>query len=97
MTHRLDLTEEAYEIMLKNRVPLKKPKRLTERRKNIIDHKWFQWETLRDALIKANLYGGSRWSGDRKYPRIDINTKEKFTKSMLEHHSLMMNFTIELD
>jgi hypothetical protein len=42
------------------------------------------------------MYKGCEWSGDKKYPRVDIDTKEKFTTNLLTHHMLSHNFTIEI-
>ena len=82
MAHKLDCTEKAYEIMMKH-THWRKPKRMTPKRQKAIDASWPRWKIYRDALKKAGLYGGMAWSGDSKWPKIDINTKEKFTETML--------------
>ena len=96
MTHKLDCTEKAWEIMLKHSV-FKKPKKLTTKRQNYIDNAWPRWKIYRQALIKASMYKGCRWSGDRKYPTVDINTKEKFTTNLLTNHMLSHEFIVRLD
>ena len=37
------------------------------------------------------------WSGDRKYPKIDIDTKEKLTKTMLTQHCISHTFLLDID
>ena len=37
------------------------------------------------------------WSGDRKFPKVDINTKEKFTESMLTQHVISHTFLLDLE
>ena len=74
MAHKLDCTEKAYEIMMKH-TTWKKPKRMTPKRQKAIDASWPRWKIYRDALKKAGLYGGMAWSAERKYPKVDIDTK----------------------
>ena len=75
----------------------RKPKRMTPKREKIINESWNKWKVYRQALINAKLYGGSSWSGDRKGPKVDINTKDKFIKTMLTQHSISHTFNITLD
>jgi hypothetical protein len=37
------------------------------------------------------------WSGDSKWPKVDINTKEKFTESMLTQHCISHTFTLDIE
>ena len=37
------------------------------------------------------------WSADRKWPRIDIDTKEKFTETMLTQHCISHTFTLDIE
>ena len=55
------------------------------------------WMIYRQALLDAGLYGGMAWSGDSKWPKVDINTKEKFTESMLTQHCISHTFTLDID
>ena len=96
MSHKLDCTEKAYEIMMKH-TTWRKPKRMTPKRQKAIDDSWPRWEKYRDALKKADLYGGMAWSEDRKWPRIDIDTKEKFTETMLTQHCISHTFTLDIE
>jgi hypothetical protein len=48
-------------------------------------------------MVKADLYQGCAWSGDRKYPKVDINTKEKFIESLLTQHCTSHTFNITLE
>ena len=48
-------------------------------------------------MIKADLYQGCAWSGDSKWPKVDINTKEKFIESLLTQHCTSHTFNISLD
>ena len=75
----------------------KKPKRLTPKRQKYINILWPQWKIYRDALKKAGLYGGMAWSAERKYPKIDIDTKEKFTESMLTQHCISHTFLLDIE
>ena len=54
MSHKLDCTEKAYEIMMKH-THWRKPKRMTPKRQKAIDESWPRWKVYRDALKKANL------------------------------------------
>ena len=45
----------------------------------------------------AKLYGGMAWSGDSKWPKIDINTKEKFTETMLTQHCISHTFLLDIE
>ena len=74
MSHKLDCTEKAWEIMMKH-TTWRKPLRMTSKRQRYIDIVWPRWKKYRNALIKADLYQGLAWSGDRKYPKIDIKAK----------------------
>ena len=96
MAHKLDCTEKAYEIMMKH-TTWRKPKRMTPKRQKAIDASWPRWQIYRDALKKANLYGGMAWSAERKYPKVDINTKEKFIESLLTQHCTSHTFNITLE
>jgi len=96
MSHKLDCTEKAWDIFIAQAFN-KKPGRLTSKRKKYINDYWKRWEAYRAALIKANLYEGSSWSGDRKWPKIDINTKEKFTHNLLTKHVISHQFNITLE
>ena len=93
--NKLDCTEKAWEIMLKH-TTWRKPKKLTSKRQAYIDEAWPRWKIYRDALKKAGMYKGCEWSGDKKYPRVDIDTKEKFTTNLLTHHSMSHKFIIEI-
>ena len=75
----------------------KKPKRMTPKRQKYINILWPQWKIYRDALKKAGLYGGMAWSAERKYPKVDINTKEKFTESMLTQHCISHTFLLDIE
>jgi len=75
----------------------RKPKRMTPKREKMINESWNKWKVYRQALINAKLYGGSSWSGDREWPKVDINTKDKFIKTMLTQHSISHTFNITLD
>ncbi len=96
MAHKLDCTEKAYEIMMKH-TNFRKPKRMTPKRQKAIDASWEKWKIYRQALLDANLYGGMAWSGDRKFPKVDINTKEKFTESILTQHVISHTFSLDLE
>ena len=96
MAHKLDCTDKAFDIMLEHTV-WRKPKRLTPKRQKYIDQVWAKWSIYRNALKKADLYGGMAWSGDRKYPKIDIDTKEKLTKTMLTQHCISHTFLLDID
>ena len=96
MTHKLDCTEKAYEIMMKH-TTWRKPKRMTPKRQKAIDASWPRWKIYRYALKKAGLYGGMAWSAESKYPKIDIDTKEKFTESMLTQHCISHTFLLDIE
>ena len=85
------------QIMLMKHTTWRKPKRMTPKREKMINESWNKWKVYRQALINAKLYGGSSWSGDRKWPKVDINTKDKFIKTMLTQHSISHTFNITLD
>ena len=96
MSHKLDCTEKAYEIMMKH-TQWRQPKRMTPKRQKAIDASWPRWKVYRDALKKAGLYGGMAWSAERKYPKVDIDTKEKFTESMLTQHCISHTFLLDIE
>ena len=96
MSHKLDCTEKAWDIFI-TQAYHKKPGRLTPKRKKYIDEVWKKWSAYRSALIKSGLYSGSAWSGDRKWPKVDINTKEKMTHNLFPKHAISHSFTINLD
>ena len=96
MAHKLDCTKKAYEIMMKH-TTWRKPKRMTSKRQKAIDASWPRWKVYRDALKKAGLYGGMAWSAESKYPKIDIDTKEKFTESMLTQHCISHTFLLDIE
>ena len=96
MANKLDCTDKAYEIMMKH-TRWRKPKRMTPKREKMINDSWAKWKVYRQALIDAKLYNGSAWSGDRKWPKVDINTKEKMTHNLLTKHAISHSFTINLD
>jgi len=96
MANKLDCTEKAYEIMMKQ-TTWKKPKRMTPKRQKAIDSSWKKWKIYRQALLDAGLYGGMAWSGDTKWPKVDIDTKEKFTESLLTQHSISHRFSLDLE
>ena len=96
MSHKLDCTEKAYKIMM-DATTWKKPKRMTPKRQKYINILWPQWKIYRDALKKAGLYGGMAWSAERKYPTVDIDTKEKFTQSMLTQHCISHTFLLDIE
>ena len=96
MSHKLDCTEKAYKIMMEA-TTWKKPKRMTPKRQKYINILWPQWKIYRDALKKAGLYGGMAWSAERKYPKVDIDTKEKFTQSMLTQHCISLQFILDIE
>ena len=96
MANKLDCTDRAYEIMMEH-TNWRRPKRMTPKREKIINESWNKWKVYRQALINAKLYGGSSWSGDRKWPKVDINTKEKLTETMLTQHSISHTFSITLE
>ena len=75
----------------------KKPKRLTPKRQKYINILWPQWKIYRDALKKAGLYQGMAWSAERKWPRVDINTKEKFIETMLTQHCISHQFILDIE
>ena len=96
MAHKLDCTDKAYEIMMKH-TRWRKPKRMTPKRQKAIDSSWKRWKIYRQALIDANLYNGMAWSAERKFPKVDINTKEKFTESMLTQHCISHTFSLDIE
>ena len=96
MANKLDCTEKAFDIMMEH-TNFRKPKRMTPKREKTINESWNKWKVYRQALINAKLYGGSSWSGDRKWPKVDINTKDKFIKTMLTQHCISHTFNITLD
>ena len=96
MANKLDCTEKAWSIMMKN-TTWRKPLRMTSKRQRYIDIMWPRWKKYRDAMVKANLYQGCAWSGDSKWPKVDINTKEKFTESMLTQHCISHTFTLDIE
>ena len=75
----------------------RKPKRMTSKRQKAIDSSWNRWKIYRQALLDAGLYGGMAWSGDSKYPKVDIDTKEKFTESLLTQHCISHSFSLDLE
>jgi hypothetical protein len=58
MTHKLDCTEKAFDIMMEH-TTWRKPKRMTPKRQKTINESWTKWKVYRQALIDANLYSGS--------------------------------------
>ena len=96
MANKLDCTDRAFDIMMEHTTG-RKPKRMTPKREKMINESWNKWKVYRQALINAKLYGGSSWSGDRKWPKVDINTKDKFIKTMLTQHSISHTFSITLE
>jgi hypothetical protein len=96
MSHKLDCTEKAWDIFVDN-IFNKKELRLTPKRKKYINDYWKRWEKYREALIKADLYEGMSWSADRKYPKIDIDTKEKFAQNLLTKNVISHQFNITLN
>ena len=96
MANKLDCTEKAYEIMMKH-TNWRKPKRMTPKRQKAIDASWKRWKIYRQALLDAGLYGGMAWSGDSKWPKVDIDTKEKFIESLLTQHCTSHTFNITLE
>ena len=96
MANKLDCTDRAFDIMMEH-TTWRKPKRMTPKREKMINESWNKWKVYRQALINAKLYGGSSWSGDRKWPKVDINTKEKFTESMLTQHCISHTFTLDIE
>ena len=96
MAHKLDCTEKAYKIMM-DATTWKKSKRMTPKRKKAINESWKRWSIYRQALKKAGLYGGMAWSGDSKWPKVDINTKEKFTETLLTQHCISHTFNLNLE
>ena len=49
MSHKLDCTEKAYEIMMKH-THWRKPKRMTPKRQKAIDASWPRWKIYRDDV-----------------------------------------------
>ena len=96
MSHKLDRTEKAWDIFIAQAYH-KKPGRLTPKRKKYIDRVWLMWSKYRSALIDSGLYEGMSWSGDRKWPKIDVNTKEKFMHNLLTKHAISHSFIIDLN
>jgi len=96
MAHKLDRTDKAWDIFIAQAYN-KKPGRLTPKRKAYIDRTWKQWSKYRSALIDSGLYEGMSWSGDRKWPKIDVDTKEKFMHNLLTKHAISHSFTINLE
>ena len=37
------------------------------------------------------------WSAESKYPKVDIDTKEKFTESLLTQHCISHRFSLDLE
>ena len=37
------------------------------------------------------------WSAESKYPKVDIDTKEKFTESMLTQHCISHQFILDIE
>ena len=53
------------------------------------------WQKYRSALINSGLYENMSWSADRKWPKIDVDTKEKFNNLLTKHaisHSLQLTW-----
>ena len=96
MAHKLDRTEKAWQIFVDNSYH-KKPGRLTPKRKKYIDRVWPMWKKYRSALIDSGLYEGMSWSADSKWPKIDVDTKEKFMHNLLTKHAISHSFTINLE
>jgi hypothetical protein len=96
MSHKLDRTDKAWDISIAQAYN-KKPGRLTPKRKAYIDRVWPKWKKYRSALINSGLYEGMSWSADRKWPKIDVDTKEKFMHNLLTNHAISHSFTINLD
>ena len=96
MAHKLDRTEKAWDIFIAQAYN-KKPGRLTPKRKKYIDRVWPMWQKYRSALIKSGLYEGMSWSGDSKWPKIDVDTKKKFMHNLLTKHAISHSFTINLE
>jgi hypothetical protein len=96
MSHKLDRTEKAWDIFIAQAYH-KKPGRLTPKRQKYIDRVWPMWSKYRSALIESGLYEGMSWSADRKWPKIDVDSKEKFTHNLLTKYAISHSFTINLD
>ena len=96
MAHKLDCTEKAWQIMME-KTTFKKPMRMTPKRQRYINDTWPRWKKYRQALIDADLYKGCAWSADRKWPTVDIDTKEKFTINLLTNHCLSHQFNITFE
>ena len=96
MAHKLDNTKKAWDIFIAQAYH-KKPGRLTPKRQKYINKVWPMWSKYRSALIESGLYEGMSWSADRKWPKIDVDSKEKFTHNLLTKHAISHSFTINLD
>jgi|TARA_B110000967_G_C18288269_1_gene272494 hypothetical protein len=96
MSHKLDNTKKAWDIFIAQAYH-KKPGRLTPKRQAYINKVWPMWSKYRSALIESGLYEGMSWSADRKWPKIDVDSKEKFTHNLLTKHAISHSFTINLD
>ncbi len=96
MSHKLDNTKKAWDIFIAQAYH-KKPGRLTPKRQAYINKVWPMWSKYRSALRESGLYEGMSWSADRKWPKIDVDSKEKFTHNLLTKHAISHSFTINLD
>ena len=73
-----------------------KMRRLTPKREAAINEAWPRFKKYMDALKTAGMYEGLRWSADRKYKPIHIDTKEQFTEILLRNHSISNQYHVVL-
>ena len=72
-------------------------KKVTITSQDITPKQWSNFILELNLIKKAGLYGGMAWSAERKYPKIDIDTKEKFTESMLTQHCISHTFLLDIE
>ena len=72
-------------------------KKVTITSQDITPKQWSNFILELNLIKKAGLYGGMAWSAERKYPKVDIDTKEKFTESMLTQHCISHTFLLDIE
>ena len=74
-----------------------KKRRLTPKRQKLIDETWPKYERYQNQMKELGIYEGIYWSADRKNKPIHIDTKEKFTESMLTQHCISHTFLLDIE
>ena len=96
MGHKLDRTEKAWDIFIAQAIT-KNQVDLHLNVKSILIECGQCGRNIDQLLIDSGLYEGMSWSADRKWPKIDVDTKEKFMHNLLTKHAISHSFTINLE